>query len=56
MLEDFHAQPARDRVIVALDCDAATALWPCVQLRGHAKGLKVGRTLYYAGGSITLVQ
>ena len=35
MLEDFHAQPARDRVIVALDCDAATALCLAVQLRGR---------------------
>ena len=50
MLEDFHAQPARDRVIVALDCDAATALCLAVQLRGHAKWLKVGMTLYYAEG------
>ena len=41
MLEDFHAQPARDRVIVALDCDAATALCLAVQLRGRAKWLKV---------------
>ena len=50
MLEDFHAQPARDRVIVALDCNAATALCLAVQLRGHAKWLKVGMTLYYAEG------
>ena len=49
MLEDFHAQPARDRVIVALDCNAATALCLAVQLRGHAKWLKVGMTLYYDG-------
>ena len=48
MLEDFHTEPARDRVIVALDCDAATALCLAVQLRGHAKWLKVGMTLYYA--------
>ena len=50
MLEDFHAQPARDRVIVALDCDAATALCLAVQLRGREKWLKVGMTLYYAEG------
>ena len=50
MLEDFHTEPARDRVIVALDCDAATALCLAVQLRGHAKWLKVGMTLYYAEG------
>ena len=50
MLEDFHTELARDRVIVALDCDAATALCLAVQLRGHARWLKVGMTLYYAEG------
>ena len=50
MLDDFHKVPARDRVIVALDCDAATALCLAVELRGHAKWLKVGMTLYYAEG------
>lgn len=50
MLANFNDEPKRDRVIVALDCDAATALCLAVQLRGHAKWLKVGMTLYYAEG------
>lgn len=41
---------ARDRVIVALDCDKETALGLATKLSGHARWLKVGMTLYYAEG------
>lgn len=41
---------ARDRVIVALDCDKETALDLGAKLSGHASWLKVGMTLYYAEG------
>ena len=41
---------ARDRVIVALDCDRETALELGAKLSGHANWLKVGMTLYYAEG------
>ena len=41
---------ARDRVIVALDCDRARALELAHELSGHARWLKVGMTLYYAEG------
>ena len=41
---------ARDRVIVALDCDRERALELAHELSGHAKWLKVGMTLYYAEG------
>lgn len=41
---------ARDRVIVALDCDKTTALDLAGKLSGHARWLKVGMTLYYAEG------
>ncbi len=41
---------ARDRVIVALDCDKETALDLAAKLSGHASWLKVGMTLYYAEG------
>ncbi len=41
---------ARDRVIVALDCDKETALDLAAKLSGHANWLKVGMTLYYAEG------
>ena len=41
---------ARDRVIVALDCDKETALDLAGKLSGHARWLKVGMTLYYAEG------
>lgn len=41
---------ARDRVIVALDCDSDTALDLAHRLSGRARWLKVGMTLYYAEG------
>lgn len=41
---------ARDRVIVALDCDRATALDLAGKLSGHARWLKVGMTLFYSEG------
>ncbi|MEG2628366.1 MAG: orotidine-5'-phosphate decarboxylase [Raoultibacter sp.] len=50
MLNDFDAIPARQRVIVALDCGAPEALALADALTGHATWLKVGMTLYYAEG------
>ena len=41
---------ARDRVIVALDCDRERALELAHELSGHAAWLKVGMTLDYAEG------
>lgn len=41
---------ARDRIIVALDCDRERALELAHELSGHAAWLKVGMTLYYAEG------
>ena len=41
---------ARDRAIVALDCDRERALELAHELSGHAAWLKVGMTLYYAEG------
>lgn len=41
---------ARDRVIVALDCDYDRAKELARLLKGKAKWLKVGMTLYYACG------
>ncbi len=41
---------ARDRVIVALDCDRACALDLAAKLSGHARWLKVGMTLFYSEG------
>jgi len=40
----------RDRLIVALDTDAHTALGLAQSLRGHVSWLKVGMTLYYSEG------
>lgn len=39
-----------DRIIVALDCDAARARELAVLLKGRATWLKVGMTLFYAEG------
>ena len=46
----FSQEPARDRVIVALDCDRTEALRLADLLSGCAKWVKVGMTLYYAEG------
>ena len=43
-------QDARDRIIVALDCDRDRALEFARALSGHATSLKVGMTLFYAEG------
>ena len=51
MLTAFDSIPARDRVIVALDCDAWEAIALADKLEGHAKWLKIGMTLYYAAVS-----
>lgn len=40
----------RDRIMVALDCEAGEAVTLGEQLAGHAKWVKVGMTLYYAVG------
>lgn len=41
---------ARDRIMVALDCDRDRAFELADLLAGHARWLKVGMTLYYAEG------
>ncbi len=46
----FRNEPARERVIVALDCDRDEALRLAGLLAGHARWVKVGMTLYYAEG------
>ena len=46
---------ARDRVIVALDCDRERALELAHELSGHAAWLKVGMTLYYAEGPVSII-
>ncbi|WP_124061250.1 orotidine-5'-phosphate decarboxylase [Gordonibacter sp. Marseille-P4307] len=50
MLSIFDEIPARERIIVALDCPRDEALSLADDLRGHAIWLKVGMTLYYACG------
>ena len=50
MLNAFEDLPARDRIIVALDCDAPTAFRLADLLQGRAAWVKVGMTLYYAEG------
>lgn len=50
MLTSFDSIPAKDRVIVALDCDSWEAIALANQLEDHATWLKIGMTLYYAEG------
>ncbi len=51
MLTSFDNEPRRDRVIIALDCEADKAISIAYQLAGEAKWVKIGMTLYYAYGS-----
>lgn len=46
----WQEESERDRIIVALDCNAAEAIALGEQLAGHARWVKVGMTLYYACG------
>ncbi len=50
MLTAFSNTPAKERIIVALDCGPDTAMALADQLQGRAQWLKVGMTLYYAVG------
>ena len=43
-------QEARDAVIIALDMSEEEAVALCERLRGKARWVKVGMTLYYACG------
>ena len=46
----FDSLPARERIMVALDCTPDEARELAGRLEGHAAWLKVGITLIYAGG------
>lgn len=50
MLSVFEDIPAEERIIVALDCGRDEALMLAEQLRGRARWVKIGMTLYYACG------
>lgn len=50
MLNSFSSVPARERIIVAFDCDRARARELAAQLAGHATWVKVGMTLFYREG------
>ena len=51
MLENaFSNIPASERIIVALDCGRDEAIQLAEKLRGRAKWVKIGMTLYYACG------
>lgn len=50
MTNVFSNIPAEERIIVALDCGREEAIELAEKLRGRAKWVKVGMTLYYACG------
>ncbi len=50
MLGSFKEIPARERIIVAFDCDRERALQLADQLQGSATWVKIGMTLYYLEG------
>lgn len=51
MLTSFDSVSRKDRVIIALDCEADKALSIAYQLAGEASWVKIGMTLYYAYGA-----
>ena len=50
MLSVFENIPPEERIIVALDCSREAAMELADKLRGRAKWVKIGMTLYYACG------
>lgn len=50
MASKFDSIPKKDRIIIALDCEADKALSLAYQLAGEAKWVKIGMTLYYEYG------
>ena len=50
MLSVFENTPMEERIIVALDCSRDEAMNLAETLRGRAKWVKIGMTLYYACG------
>ncbi len=49
---DWKNEERKDRVIIALDCEADKAISIAHQLKGEAKWVKVGMTLYYLCGEM----
>lgn len=52
MLSVFDDVDARERIMVALDCEADAALGIAKDLMGRASWVKVGMTLFYATGPL----
>ena len=50
MLSVFEETPIEERIIVALDCSRDEAIELAEKLRGRARWVKIGMTLYYACG------
>lgn len=50
MLSVFENTPYAERIVVALDCTREEAMELAGALRGRAKWVKIGMTLYYACG------
>ena len=50
MTNAFSNIPASERIIIALDCGREEAISLAEKLRGRAKWVKVGMTLYYSCG------
>lgn len=51
MLTAFDTIPKKERVIIALDCEADKALSIAYTLAGEASWVKIGMTLYYRYGT-----
>lgn len=56
MLTPFSQEKKRDRIIVALDCNAGRAIDLADMLQGHATWLKIGMTLFYQEGPLIVTR
>lgn len=56
MVTKFDSIPARERIIVALDCSAEDAFDLASKLEGKAVWMKVGMTLYYSDGQAVVAE
>ena len=53
-MEQWQQQKRSERVIIALDCEVEKAISIVNELKGEAKWVKIGMTLYYAYGELLI--
>ena len=53
-MNNWQQQKRSERVIIALDCEVERAISIVHELKGEAKWVKIGMTLYYAYGEVLI--